>query len=328
MLHTSNHRRLAVAALAAWLACGCASRPAEPLRLAISPWPGYTPVAFALDHGLFRAAGVEVQLVETMSTGDSRRAFERGGLDGFCGAVPEVLVSREESGSAPRVVWAFDYSCGADQLLARPGLDSVGALRGRRVAFEPGTLDVVVLHHALASGGLRLEDVELVPLPQSEAAAALAAGSIDACETYPPFSADVCRMPGVRRLFDTSRAPRVVLDVLVADSASLATHPEAWARALGAIERAARALEADSAARFAYVAAREQLTVDETRAALDGVRPITPGEQARFLAPRGLVEQSLERTQALLVQCGTLAGALPVRGLVAGHTAAAAERRP
>ena len=67
-------------------------------------------------------------------------------------------------------------------LVARPGIDSVAALRGRRVAFDARGLDGdTLVRVALARAGLPSADVKLSQLPDSAArAAALAAGRVDA----------------------------------------------------------------------------------------------------------------------------------------------------
>jgi ABC-type nitrate/sulfonate/bicarbonate transport system substrate-binding protein len=67
-------------------------------------------------------------------------------------------------------------------LVARPGIDSVAALRGRRVAFDAQGLDGdTLVRVALARAGLPSADVKLSALAESSArAAALAAGRVDA----------------------------------------------------------------------------------------------------------------------------------------------------
>jgi ABC-type nitrate/sulfonate/bicarbonate transport system substrate-binding protein len=67
-------------------------------------------------------------------------------------------------------------------LVARPGIDSVAALRGRRVAFDAQGLDGdTLVRVALERAGLPSADVKLSQLADSAArAAALAAGRVDA----------------------------------------------------------------------------------------------------------------------------------------------------
>jgi len=67
-------------------------------------------------------------------------------------------------------------------LVARPGIDSVAALRGRRVAFDVQGLDGdTLVRVALARAGVPTADVKLSPVAESSArAASLAAGRLDA----------------------------------------------------------------------------------------------------------------------------------------------------
>ena len=66
-------------------ASGCNRSSREPIKFATNPWPGYDPLYVARDKGFFEEAGLDVTLVDLTSLGASRRAFERGQVDG-CGA--------------------------------------------------------------------------------------------------------------------------------------------------------------------------------------------------------------------------------------------------
>lgn len=137
--------------LATLLLLGACSEPKPPLRIAINPWPGYEFLYLAEQQQLFKAQGVEVQILQFDSLNDARRAYERGQADGFGGTLVEVLMAREQSPRHPQVVHVSDYSNGGDLLIARPGIDSVQQLVGRRVAVEPGTLNTLVLSRALVA---------------------------------------------------------------------------------------------------------------------------------------------------------------------------------
>jgi NitT/TauT family transport system substrate-binding protein len=61
------------------------------------------------------------------------------------------------------------------------GLGDLGVLRGKRVAYEgPTHFSEFTLYMILRSGGLRLEDVQLVRLDQPERLTAVIAGKVDA----------------------------------------------------------------------------------------------------------------------------------------------------
>lgn len=179
-------------------------------------------------------------------------------------AYEALLAGRADAGStgASRLVtWAAEdqdlvafaletYSGDSQGVVAAPGVPATGAadLRGRTVAVGPapgGTGDYV-LAKALADVGLTGDDVEKVYLPDSDAAAAFAAGSIDAWSTYDQFFATASSTPGavvlargdqigshnasvhvVRRAFaqEHPEAVRALYDGLVAQAAAVADDP-------------------------------------------------------------------------------------------------------
>ncbi|MCX5690211.1 MAG: ABC transporter substrate-binding protein, partial [Planctomycetota bacterium] len=116
----------------------------EPLRIGLNPWPGYEFASLAAAKGYFEVEGVDARLLELSSLGDCRRAFERGQVDGFFGTLIEVLESDARLKRNSQVVCVVDYSDGADSIIARKPISSVAELRGKRVAIESGSVNVLV----------------------------------------------------------------------------------------------------------------------------------------------------------------------------------------
>ncbi|MFZ4573366.1 MAG: ABC transporter substrate-binding protein, partial [Phycisphaerales bacterium] len=194
-----------------------------PLRVAISPWPGYEFARLAVAKGFFEQEGVRVQLVQTSSLDDSRRAYERGQVDGMFGTIVELLVARRRAGLESEVALVVDCSDGADVILAKSEITRVVDLRGKRVAVEPASLNLVLLSHALGTEGLSLADVRLVQMPSLEMRRAFESGEVDAAVCYPPTSIEIGKLAGTTRVFSTSQVPGLIADVLLFEQgASLA----------------------------------------------------------------------------------------------------------
>jgi ABC-type nitrate/sulfonate/bicarbonate transport system substrate-binding protein len=133
-------------------------------------------IAFA---GL-RRKGIAVRVRELGGVANVVVALVRGDVQ--LAAVPySTAIRAVDEGARVRVVlgqnMASDFV-----LVARPGIDSVAALRGRRVVFDGTGLDGdTVVRVALARADLPSADVKLSQLAESSArAAALAAGRVDA----------------------------------------------------------------------------------------------------------------------------------------------------
>ena len=92
-------------------------------------------------------------------------------------------------------------------ILARSDIQSVGDLKGKTVAAEPGSLDMIHLSLALESAGLTKDDITLRPLPQNEMVQAFTLGQIDAAVTYPPTSIELLSNDNIDPIFDTVAYP-------------------------------------------------------------------------------------------------------------------------
>lgn len=123
-------RRLAASLLLAGFSAG--SLLAAPLKIAYSDWPGWTALAIAEQKGFFKDAGVEVELL-WFEYGPSMEAFTAGKVDAVTVTNGDALVTA--AGGAKNVaVVLTDYSNGNDMIVAKPGVDSLKDLKGKKSA--------------------------------------------------------------------------------------------------------------------------------------------------------------------------------------------------
>jgi NitT/TauT family transport system substrate-binding protein len=297
----------------------CGSEPLYPLRIGINPWPGYEFLFLAQAQGLFERHGVNIELVEFASLGDVRRSFERGQVDGMASTLIEVLQARYQSQREPQVVMVTDYSNGADVILARAPIDSIAALRGKRVAAEPASLGFFILHRALGLEGMSPEDVSVVAMDQTELGDALSEKRVEAVVTYPPASIEIERDLSVNELFSSADIPGEVVDVITIDKTVLDQRSGdvrrlilAWDDALGFAKR-------HPAEAYRIMASRQGVEPDEFEAALAGVQVLTSVEQRSLFES----DQGLRQTVVMLDKAMRAAGLVDGPDRSAGSIAAA-----
>lgn len=222
---------------------GCTPRP-EPLRLGAQVFPAYELLFLA--RALGRLPEPLVRLVEMPSASASLRALASGALEGACLTLDEVLAARDR-GLSLTAVLVLDQSMGADALVARPGLGSLAALRGRRIGVEQTAVGAVMLDAALQHAGLTPGDVRLMALSVDEHEAAFVSGRVDALVTYEPTLVRL-QAAGATVLFSSREVPGRVLDVLAVRAPFIGSHASA----------VATAVEAHLQARDAFVAAPQE----------------------------------------------------------------------
>jgi NitT/TauT family transport system substrate-binding protein len=202
------------------LLCACTPTPEPRLRLGTTPWPGNEPLFLGQELGLIPAQ--RVHLVEYVSSAQLIRAFRNGAIDAVAATLEEVL-SLEQLGHDPKVVLVLDASHGADCVMARPGMESLSSLAGRRIASEESLLGMYLLTRVLERAGLRREDVRLDIRPLETHVAAWQRGELDAVVTFEPYCQRLASV-GARRLFDSSHIPGEIVDVVLVRKEFL----EAW----------------------------------------------------------------------------------------------------
>lgn len=293
-----------------WLLVGlgaCGRPPAvEPLRIGINPWPGYELIHVAQEQGYFDAEGLTVEIVELSSLGDSRRAFERGQTDIFGATPAELLFSQENAPRQAQAFYLMDYSAGADVIVGRPSIATLADLRGRRVGAEPASMDLALLTFALQSAGLSLSDVNLVPIQQNSLLHVLRDGQLDAAVSYPPYSQEIQRLNLARPIFDSLAIPGRIVDFLAADARLLNQRPDDFKALVRALDRARLFIEQHPDQAYPGMAQREQVSLDELRDAMSGIRLIPLNEQGAFFGGQGTFTETLSVTAATLRQAGLL----------------------
>ena len=188
------------------------------------------------------------------------------------------------------VVLVLDESHGGDQVMARPGICSIAALRGRRVAVMPSTLGPFVLSRAHALHGLSLKDVQLRPVNPGAMLRALVRGDVEAAATYPAFSVRAAQQARATVICDSRRIPAEVFDVLAVDPALLQKQPDVIVRPVRSWQAAHALRRSHPDQTVTLMARRERLTPAHFTASEQGLR--YPGAPLPGVSDGGVVAAS------------------------------------
>ncbi len=274
-----HHRTLAgiIYLALALLVSACSPTPEPPLRIGTNVWPGYEPLYLARSLGYYKESSVN--LVEMTSAPEVIQALRSGTLEGAALTLDEALTLLDDELDL-KVILVMDFSHGGDVLLARPGIAALGDLRDKRIGVEQTAVGALLLDAALDAAGLRVSDVEIVYCAANEHVDCYWSG--DAVVTFEPIKTALLKQ-GAWQLFDSSRIPGRIVDVLVVHADSISTHP--------------RSLEYLLAG---YFKAREYL-VDAAEDAGKRMAPRMALSPAEVLASfKGLRLLGLEENQTLL----------------------------
>jgi len=294
--------------LAALVACA----PSPPLQVGSHVWPGYEFMFLARHEGWLSPG--QVELIETRTASESLQALQEGRIEAAALTLDEVLLARA-SGVPLSIVLVFNISAGADKLLVRPGINTLDELRGRRVGVETTAVGALVLSQALASAGLTITDVVVVPIegPHRDAWDTY---ELDALVTYEPTASQLM-LEGADNVYDSASMPDSIFDVLVVRQDVLKRKGNQVEALIAAHFRGLYAMRHSPQDTAYRLASRLQLPGDHVLTAYRGlVLPDLAGNRALLGAEEGRLIGAAAKLVAWMTANGRLPAAVTVDELV------------
>lgn len=211
---------------------------AKTLKLAHSTWVGYGPFYIARDKGFFKEEGVEVELTIMEDTPLKMGAFMAGQIDMVASTADEFPIY-VKPGKSVRYILAVDNSKGGDGIVATKDIKTVADLKGKRVAFEEGSVSQFFFNAVLKEAGMKQSDVEAVNMTATDAGTAFAAKQIDAAVTWEPALSQGANSEHGHLLVSSAEKPGLITDVVAVTPQTAADHKDelkafvrAWYRAV------------------------------------------------------------------------------------------------
>jgi NitT/TauT family transport system substrate-binding protein len=202
---------------------------AESLKVAYSDWPGWVAWEIAIQKGWFKEANVDVQFM-WYDYAPSMDAYSTGKADAVCMTNGDALVTGS-TGKPSVGILVNDFSSGNDMIVAKPGIESVKQLAGKKVGVEIGLVDHLLLERALGVSGLTDKDLTLVNTPTNETPQVLASGAVDAIAAWQPNSGQALKtVQGSKPIYTSAEAPGLIYDLLYVSRESLEKNRPEWAK--------------------------------------------------------------------------------------------------
>ncbi len=197
----------------------------EILKVQLFTWGGYAPgvyfnegFAASKRSRFYTEYGLLVEFVLQDDFGASRQMWRTDQVNLF--AATADALSGEMEGLVkydPQIVMQTDWSRGGDAIVVTREIKNVNDLRGKKVAYTPGTPSMTFLVKTLEAAGMTINDIKSVEMPDNpKAAAAFKTGNVDAaCVWSPDDIFCVEAVKGSRVLQSTKEASHLIADVFV-----------------------------------------------------------------------------------------------------------------
>jgi len=267
-----------------------ATTPKPALKIAYSDWPGWTAFEIGIQKGWFKEAGVDTEF-EWFEYTPSMEAFSAGKVDAVMMTMGDALVTGAP-GARSVAILITDYSNGNDMIVDKPGIDSLKALKGKKIGLEVGLVEHLLLLKGLEKAGMKDSDVKLVNVATHETAQSLASKDVDAIGAWQPNSGEALKaVAGAKAIFTSADTPGLIYDLLNVNPKSLAERRDDWVKVVKVWNRIVKFVmdPANKDEAVKIMAGRAGVPPEEYGKFLPGTRFLSPEEAlSRFEKKDGL----------------------------------------
>lgn len=185
-----------------------------------SVYVGWDPYQYMSKSGLLKKWGDKYGVaikVQRFDYAPSLDAFTSRSIDACTMTNMEALDMPAASGVDTTAIIIGDYSNGNDAVLARGG-NTLATLPGKRVMLVQKTVSEYLLERALVLNGLEAQakKIKLVNTSDRDIVGAYMNDPAQAAVvTWKPLVSQIAKMKDVKTLFDSSKIPGEILDLLV-----------------------------------------------------------------------------------------------------------------
>ena len=204
-------------------------------RVAWSIYVGWMPWDYAQQSGILKKwadrYGITVRLTQVNDYIESINQYTNGGFDACVMTNMDALTIPAAGGVDSTVLIVGDFSNGNDGIVLKGKGKTLPDIRGQSVNLVQLSVSHYLLVRGLESAGMSERDVRIVNTSDADIAGAFASSAATAVVTWKPQLAQVLAQPSISEVFDSSRIPGEILDLMVVNSAALKANP-AFGKAL------------------------------------------------------------------------------------------------
>lgn len=298
------------------LLTACQPQSEQKLRIGTNLWPGYEPLYVAHQQKVFK--DLDVQMIEYRAAGQVLNGLRKGTIN-MAAVTLDEAVRIAASGIPIEVIWLFNISDGADQLLARPGIRDIAGLKGKKIGVEGNALGAYLLQRFFALHQLNPEHYQIVGLDLAAHAQAMAKNEIDAVMTFEPEKSKMLRL-GATALFTSKEVPGEVLDVLIVRKDSPDAPTEAQLQQfISQYYQHFRKMQQHWQAWYPMLNRRMKLSDTELAVTFSELQVPSAAEQLNILSDKPHMQKILQGYQDVLLNIGMIQQACDCQSLINTH---------
>lgn len=192
-------------------------------------YAGWMPWEYAGTQGIVdkwaKKYGITIKVTQLNDYVESINQYTAGQFDGCTMTNMDALTIPAAGGLDSTALVVSDFSNGNDGIVIKGSGKKVADLKGMNVNLVELSVSHYLLARALDTVDLTEKDLKVVNTSDADVSAAFNTDDVKAVTTWNPMLADIKAKPGVTEVFDSSKIPGEIMDMMVVNSATLKDNP-------------------------------------------------------------------------------------------------------
>jgi NitT/TauT family transport system substrate-binding protein len=206
-------------------------------KIAWSIYVGWMPWGYAYDEKIIekwaKKYGIEIEVVQINDYVESINLYTAKAYDGCSMTNMDALTIPAAGGVDSTALIVGDFSNGNDGVVLKKKSD-LKDIKGQKVLLVELSVSHYLLARGLESAGLSEKDVTVVNVSDSDIVGAFASADATAGTFWNPQLSEVLKMPDTHQVFDSSKVPGEIIDLMVVNTETLKDNPALGKALVGA----------------------------------------------------------------------------------------------
>jgi NitT/TauT family transport system substrate-binding protein len=220
---------LLTAGLIAALSLSATAAPKKDFNVCWTIYAGWMPWEYAGTQGIVdkwaKKYGINIKVTQLNDYVESINQYTAGQFDGCTMTNMDALTIPAAGGVESTALVVSDFSNGNDGIVIKGDGKKVADLKGMDVNLVELSVSHYLLARALDSVDLTEKDLKVVNTSDADIAAAFNTDQVKAVTTWNPMLSEIKAKPGVTEVFDSSKIPGEIMDMMVVNSQTLKDNP-------------------------------------------------------------------------------------------------------
>ena len=300
-------------ALTATFSLPASAVPKKEFNIAWTIYVGWMPWPYAADSGIVKKwgdkYGITINVTQINDYVESINQYTAGQFDGCSMTNMDALTIPAAGGVDSTALIVSDFSNGNDGIVIKGEGKKVADLKGMKVNLVELSVSHYLLARALDTADLTEKDLKVVNTSDADISAAFNTDDVKAVTTWNPMLSDIKAKPGVTEVFDSSKIPGEIMDMMVVNTQTLKDNPALGKALTGAWFEVVALMNSKSAASTAaleHMAKASGTDLAGFQSQLDTTKLFATPKEALDFATSAQLPQTMRKVAEFSFQHGLL----------------------